>query len=116
MELTLYALLSPLVDARVYPDVAPVDTVRPYITWQQIGGDVISPLSNEVADKRNAMVQINVWSDTRLQAVQIIQQVEVALVTSGDLIARPLAAFVSRHEPDLNLYGTEQDFSIWSDR
>lgn len=116
MEKALYELLSPLVGDRVFPDVAPVTTERPYITWQQIGGDVINPLANEVASKRNAMVQVNIWSDTRLQAVQVAQQIEVALVTATRFIARPLSALVSRHEPDIGLYGAEQDFTIWSDR
>lgn len=116
MELILIDLLTPLVGGRVFPDVAPLSSARPYITWQQIGGDVIRPLANEVADKRNAMVQINVWADTRQQAVQIILQAEEALVTCSDFVARPLAAFASRHEPDVNLYGAEQDFTIWSDR
>ncbi len=116
MEQTLYALLSPLVGGRVFPDTAPITTARPYITYQQIGGNVLQPLANEVTDKRNAMVQINVWSNTRLQAVQISQQAEEALVTATTFIARPLAALASRHEPDINAYGAEQDFSIWSDR
>ncbi|NLZ12372.1 MAG: DUF3168 domain-containing protein [Alcaligenaceae bacterium] len=116
MELTLIALLSPLVGGRVFPDVAPIGTARPYITWQQFGGDVIKPLANEVASKRNSTVQINVWSDTRLQANQLILQAETALVTSSAFIARPISAFAARHEEDVDLYGAEQDFSIWSDR
>lgn len=116
MEATLYGLLSSLVGGRVFPDVAPLTTAKPYITWQQIGGDVINTLANEVASKRNSMVQINVWSSSRLQANQIIQQVETVLVTSSALIARPLSAFVARYEEGANLYGAEQDFSIWSDR
>ncbi len=37
VEADIFNALSPLVGGRVFPDDAPFDTVKPYITEQQIG-------------------------------------------------------------------------------
>jgi len=98
---------------RVFPDVAPGNTTRPYITWQQIGGRVLELVANEVPNVRHADIQINVWSSTRAEAVSLAQQIEAAMIQSG---ARPNSAHLATYEEDLNLYGTIQDFSVWATR
>jgi hypothetical protein len=113
LETDLYTLLVALCP-RVFPDVAPGNTERPYITWQQVGGQLISPLANEVPDKRNANIQINVWATTRLEAVALAQQVEAAMIQATVFQARPNMAHIASYEEDLNLYGTVQDFSVWA--
>lgn len=101
---------------RVYPDLAPQGTARPYITWQQIGGGVIKPLANVLPDKRNAFIQINAWAETRLQANTISIDIETVLVQSTLFIARPQSALMAIFEEDTQLYGAMQDFSIWAVR
>lgn len=113
IEASVYGALLPLVGGRVFPDIAPEGTQKPFITWQQIGGNVINPLSNDAPGKRNAFMQVNVWATSRLAAVNLSLSVEDALRGIG---ARPQAAVVSIYEPDTALYGTIQEFSIWSDR
>lgn len=115
IETDLYAVLSG-VNPSVYPTRAPNDPPMPFITWQQIGGEMIRPLANELASKRNAVFQINVWSKTALEAKSIIQQISQALVTSNRFIARPQSEFLDRTEEDLDWFGAQQDFSIWGDR
>lgn len=113
LETDLYALLSAICP-RVFPDVAPGDTARPYITWQQVGGTLISPLGNEIPDKRNANIQINVWAATRIEAVELALQIEAAMIQATVFQARPNMAHIASYEEDLNLYGTVQDFSVWA--
>jgi len=115
LETDLYTLLSGLCP-RVFPDVAPGDTARPYLTWQQVGGMLISPLGNEVPGKRNANIQINVWANTRIEAVELALQIEAAMIQATAFQARPNMAHIASYEDDLNLYGTVQDFSVWANR
>lgn len=115
IEASIYTALRSLVSDRVFPDVAPVSTARPYITYQQIGGEVINPLTGD-PDKQNGFFQINVWADTRAAAAALALQVETAMRSATAFAARPMAAPIANHEPDLSLYGAIQDFSVWSSK
>jgi hypothetical protein len=101
---------------RTFPDFAPTDTARPYVTWQQIGGEVVEFVDNAAPSKENALIQVNVWSDRRAEAKDLIKQVELSLIASTQLQARPTAAAASDAEPDMARYCARQDFSIWADR
>lgn len=114
VESSLFSLLSPLAGGRVFPDVAPLSTPRPYITYQQIGGRVLAPLSGTVPDKQHGLFQVNVWADSRAAAAALALQVESAFRQATVFQAKPDSAPIAQHEPDLSLYGTIQDFSIWS--
>jgi hypothetical protein len=102
--------------ANVYPDIAPNDPPRPYITWQQIGGSLIAPLKNEWHNSRNAFIQINVFSDTRLEANTMAQAIHRALTETPLFIARASSEFIATLDEDTGLRGTIQDFSIWAAR
>ena len=101
---------------RVFPDVAPSGTTLPYVTWQGIGGESLSFLDNTAGDKRNTLMQVNVWSSTRLQALQMIREIEDAMRASSAFVATPLGEPLSTYEPDVPVYGTLQRFSIWATR
>lgn len=116
VEADIAAALTGLVSGRVFPDIAPPSTVRPYITYQQVGGQTLQPLDNSLPDKKNGRFQLDVWADTRLAAAALALQVEAALVGSAVFTCRALGAHANRHEPDERLYGTTQDFSVWSNR
>lgn len=116
LEASLYDLLSPLVSGRVYPDVAPTNTARPYITYQQIGGESPWFVGRALPSKRNAEVQVNVWGTTRSAASALALQVESTLVAATSIDAHPVGALVADYDDDLGLYGTRQDFSVWADR
>jgi hypothetical protein len=116
IEATIFSTLSPLVDGRCFPDFAPVGTPRPYITYQQVGGDAVVFTSGELGDHENAEMQVNVWDDTRTGANQVAAAVEVALVAATAFCARPRAARVSTPDAAIPVYGTRQDFSIWAPR
>lgn len=115
VEADLYNVLK-AVCTRAFPDIAPTDTARPYITYQQIGGRVIAPLNKSVPDKQNGEFQINVWSDTRAEAASIALQVDAALRQAAAFVATPLSAPAADYDHDMLVYGARQEFSIWSSR
>jgi hypothetical protein len=115
IETSLYAVLAAICP-RVYPDVAPAGVARPYVTWQQVGGQAPTYVEVAVVDKRNADIQVSVWAETRIAANALALQIEVALTTAAAFQAKPLGALFARHDQDVNLYGTNQDFSLWAAR
>lgn len=116
LEAKLFSLLGPLVSNRVFPDTAPYNTTRPFITYQQIGGAVINPLANELPSKMNARIQINIWHNSRVAVRSLAIAVEDALRTATTMTARPESAPVAEYDSELALSGFRQDFSIWYDR
>jgi hypothetical protein len=114
IDTALFAALTGLVAGRVYPDVAPELAVRPYITYQQVGGDAVNFLSQSVPTKKNSRVQVNVWTATRMQATQLASQVEDALRMASALQTTVLGAPVATYEADIPIYGARQDFSFWT--
>lgn len=114
LESDLFAVLA-AVHPRVYPDVAPEGSALPYITWQQIGGDVIRPVDG-LPDKRNAYIQVNCWAATRADANAMALQVEAALVAATAFQARPMAALMAAFDEGTEYRGAMQDFTIWAAR
>lgn len=119
MESDLVAQLK-TVCPRVFPDVAPSGTAAPYVTYQHIGGRPLRWLDGTAADKRHTMLQINVWSASRLQSLSLIRQVEglICNVAAMPFMAQPDNEPTGLHEDDAAepLYGCMQDFSIISTR
>jgi hypothetical protein len=115
LELTLVAVLK-TVCVRTFTDFAQPNTARPYVTFQQIGGQAIEVLGKEVPSKENAEMQINVWADSRPEAKALIKSIEQALILSTEFQATPLAAAASDFDSSIPVYSSRQDFSIWADR
>ena len=117
MEADLTALLQ-TVCTRVHPDVAPPGTPLPYVTYQHIGGVSLVFLDNTPGDKRNSLVQINVWSTRRTEATAIARQIEDALRAAPTFTVRSLGEPLDKFEsdPQQNRYGTLQRFSVWAAR
>lgn len=111
METDLVTLLKTIC-TRTFPDVAPELTAKPYITWQGVGGEPLRNLDNSASDKRHTLMQINVWSTTRLQSLTMIRQIEDALCGSALFIAKPQGEPLSTYEPDAPAYGSIQRFDI----
>jgi len=115
LETELHTLLS-TVCPRVYPDVAPLTTAKPYITWQQVGGSVLRPLAKEVTEKRNARIQVNAWATTRAAAIDLMLDIEQVLVEAEDLIVVQQGAAIAAYSEEDDLRGMFQLFSIWANR
>jgi len=115
LETELYAVLVS-VTPRVFPDFAPVSTTRPYVTFQQIGGEAVNMLDRFTPNKRNASIQVNVWSNTRAEAMTIIQSIEDAIRATTVFQGEPQSAPQADFDADIPVYGASQDFTIWADR
>jgi hypothetical protein len=102
--------------ARTFCDFAPVDTPRPYCTYQVIGGAVLDFIDPAVPTKKNADVQVSIWSDSRLEAAALMDQVEAAMITATDMQASPTGAAASDFDADMNVRSSRQDFNVWADR
>lgn len=113
VETDINNALKGLVSNRVYPDVAPANAAKPYITYQQVGGVPLNFLEGGVVGKRNGRFQVNCWADTRAAAAALSRQVEDALVTDAALRAAVISAPVADFVDGVQLYGTRQDFSVW---
>jgi hypothetical protein len=111
METDLVALLKTICP-RVFPDIAPAGTLRPYVTWQGAGGPSWRYTDGTPADKRNTLMQVNVWSTTRIEANDIARQIEDALCASPVFAVAPEGEPLSTSEEDTALYGTIQRFTI----
>lgn len=101
---------------RVFPDFAPTETERPYVTFQQVGGEVVQCLDNTVPSKENASMQVNVWSDSRKEAKAVILAIEARLLATTTIQVASQAAAVSDFDADMERYCSRQDFDIWADR
>lgn len=114
IESDLVALLK-AINPRTYPDVAPEGTATPYVTWQQIGGQSMR-YGDNTADSRYPLMQINVWSRSRMESSTMIQQIEDAICASSAFQAEPQGEPMSMHEPDTGLYGSIQRFDVFGPR
>lgn len=116
IEQAIFELLTSLVGGRVFPDQAPLGTVRPYIVYQQAGGHAIAYVDNTLPNSRNVRMQISLWADNRTQAAALSRQAEDLFITATAFQARPMGSAVSVFEPDTKLSGARQDFDITADR
>lgn len=115
MESDLLALLEAQCD-EVHPDVAPLGTPKPYVTWQQLGGPSMRYADNTAMDSRWALMQVSVWSTTREEALTLIRGIEEALCASLAFDVTPQGEAHSTQEPDTKLCGCIQRFEIWAAR
>ncbi|PRC93086.1 DUF3168 domain-containing protein [Solimicrobium silvestre] len=105
--------LNPLVDQRVYPDIAPEQTKPPYITYQQVGGASVNFLNGAIPTKRNSRFQINVWAKTRDEAAKLSKRADKALRQAQELQTTVLGEAIAVIDQETKLRGTRQDFSFW---
>lgn len=116
IEALIYTALKTLCANRVYFDVAPMGAAMPYITFTQVGGESVSYLENTVPALQNGRFQFNVWGNSRASCSALMAQIETALVTSTAFQARPIGAPQSIYDADMQFYGSQCDFGVWSSR
>lgn len=112
LETDLLAAVGALCGNRCYPDTAPPDAARPYVTWQQVGGQVLNPIDGTVPGIRHARIQINAWAATRLAANALMNSIEDAL-RPLPLHGRPAGALIARYDEMTRDRGAQQDFEFW---
>lgn len=115
-EAALVPLLTGLVSGRIYPDVAPSGAGLPRIVYQQVGGKTINYTEGTLPEKENARMQVVCWASTRMAAINLMKQVEAAILSAPVIQAEAIGARISGYEQDTNLFSSMQDFSIWTAR
>lgn len=113
IEVDLFTALAPLVSSRVFPDVAPEGTVKPFITYQQKGGQPVNFIGAEASSKKNARFQVNVWCATRIEVAGLIRQIEDLMVLSP-LFGKIEGGAIATYDEATKARGAMQDFSFWS--
>jgi hypothetical protein len=116
VEADIFSTLKSLVGNRVYPDMAPINAVKPYITYSQVGGEAVTYLGAEVPSIKHGRMQFNVWGESRTSVMSLMLQVESALTIATTFQAKPIGAAESSYDHDMQVYSAMQDFSIWSNR
>jgi Protein of unknown function (DUF3168) len=111
-EVDLVTALSALVGGRVFPDIAPFETLTPFAVYQQVGGQAINYLEGQSPAKKNARIQVTIWSDTRLEAMTKIRQVE-DMLSATPIFAYVEGAAIAHYDNSTKLRGALQDFSVW---
>lgn len=101
---------------RVHPLTAPLSTLKPFITYQLIGGMPLRYTDGTAAPQRHAMVQANVWADTLAEALTLARSLEAALCADVSIQASPMGEVITQDDDQLDVFGTIQDFSIVADR
>jgi len=112
IETDLVTAIGALCAGRCYPDVAPPGTVRPYVTYQQVGGQVAEFMEGGPAPKRNARMQINVWGNSRAEANALMRQIDDAL-RSAPFRGSPIGDLTAEYDAVTGDRGARQDFSLW---
>ena len=97
---------------RVHPSSAPLDSPRPFVTWDHLGGDPLRYMEGTAASKRMAQIQVNVWADTKAQAVSLMLAAEYALCGAVAFTASPVAALQGDFDHDAQVYRSLQEFTV----
>lgn len=116
VESDIFTALKSLVSNRCYPDFAPLGTTRPFITYEQAGGDALSFLDGTLPNKKHGRFEIGVYADTRAACAALALQVETAMAASTAFQSTAIHAPISDYASDVMIYSSTQNFSVFSTR
>jgi len=116
VESDLYNTLKGLVANRCYPDFAPLGTVRPFITFEQTGGESLYFIDGSLPDKKHGRFEIGVYADTRAACAALALQVETTLAAATVFQASAIHAPISDYSDEVKIYSSTQNFSVFSTR
>ena len=116
IESDLYTALKGLVSNRCFPDFAPLGTVRPFIVFEQTGGDALYNLDGSLPTTKHGRFEIGVYADTRAECSSIALQVEAAMAAATSFQSNAIHAPISDFATDVKIYSSTQNFSVFSTR
>jgi len=108
--------LETLAITAAYPVVADSDAIAPYAVSQRVGGLPMGFLGDDLPSLKNGRFQVAIWAQTALEAEQLSVLAENVLVSDEELQIEALGQPVDDYDEETHLYGSRQDFSIWSPR
>ena len=116
VESDLYGILKGLVSNRCFPDFAPLGTVRPFITFEQVGGEALSFLDGTLPDKKHGRFEISVYADSRAACAAVALQVESVMAAASVFQSTAIHAPISDYADEVKIYSSTQNFSVHSTR
>lgn len=97
---------------RVHVGTAPESTVKPYVTWQHVGGESLRYVDNTAAAQRKPDIQVNTWGETPLQAFSLSLDIEEALCAAAGFVAKPHSEPIGAYDDANVASGYLQTFTI----
>jgi len=116
VESDILNTVKALVGNRCYPDFAPLRTVRPFIVYEQTGGEALHFIEGTLPDKKHGGFEIGVYADTRAQCASIALQVEAAMAAATVFQSTAIHAPISDYSSEVLIYSSTQNFSVFSSR
>jgi hypothetical protein len=116
VESDLYTVLKGLVSNRCFPDFAPLGTVRPFITFEQVGGEALSFIDGTLPDKKHGRFEIGVYADSRASCAAVALQVESVMAAATVFQSTAIHAPISDYADEVKIYSSTQNFSVFSTR
>lgn len=116
IETAIYDALKGLVGNRVFPDFAPLGTARPFITYEQAGGDALHFTDGTLPDTKNGRFEISIYADTAMTRAALALQVEATMAAAPAFQATALHAPISDYASEVKIYSSTQNFSVFSTR
>ena len=116
VESDIFNTLKALVGNRCFPDFAPLGTVRPFITFEQAGGDALYFIDGALPDKKHGRFEIGVYADSRATCASVALQVEAAMAAATAFQSTAIHAPVSDYASETLIYSSTQNFSVFSAR
>ena len=115
-ESLIYDELKALVSNRCFPDFAPLGTIRPFIVYEQTGGDALYNLDGSLPTTKHGRYEVGVYADTRADCSLIALQVETAMANASAFQSNAIHAPISDFATDMKIYSSTQNFSVFSTR
>ena len=115
-ESLIYDVLKGLVSNRCFPDFAPLGTVRPFVTYEQAGGEAFSAVDGSLFDKKHGRFEVVVYADSRAACAALALQVEVAMAAATTFQSTAIHAPISDYASEVKIYSSTQNFSVISTR
>lgn len=109
--------LAGVAGGRLYPDLAPNNPTKPYLTYLHFG-----PINNSFAgasDFQNQRTQIDCFADTKAEAESVATQIEVAMSAQSPYSSPQMFSSmqISRSyfgvDRDVRLHRVTVEFSVW---
>jgi hypothetical protein len=116
VESDLFGLIKGLVGNRCFPDFAPLGTVRPFITFEQVGGEALSFVDGSLPDKKHGRFEIGVYADSRASCAAVALQVEAAMAGATMFQSTAIHAPISDYASEVKIYSSTQNFRVFSTR
>lgn len=116
VESQIFDALKGLVSNRCFPDFAPLGTARPFITYEQVGGDALHYVDGTLPDKKHARFELGVYADSRAACAALALQVEATMAAQTAFQSTAIHAPISDYASDVKIYSSTQNFSVHSTR